>query len=69
MTIRSALGAALLIGGVVLLAFGVTEADSFASDVSEVFTGSPTDRAIWLLVVGAAATAFGGVLALTGRSG
>ena len=68
MNIRTALGAALLVGGVLLLAFGITEADSFTSDVSEVFTGSPTDRAMWLLVGGAAAAAFGGVLALTGRS-
>jgi hypothetical protein len=46
----------------------VTEADSFASDVSEFFTGSPTDRAIWLIAGGAAATALGGILSLTGRS-
>jgi hypothetical protein len=67
MNTRTALGLALLFGGVVLLAFGLIEADSFASDVSEVFTGSPTDRAVWLIAGGTATAVLGGVLSLTGR--
>jgi len=68
MNSRTALGVALLFGGVALLAFGVLEADSFASDVSEFFTGSPTDRAIWLIAGGLATTVLGGILSLSGRS-
>ncbi len=43
---------ALLAGGVVLIVFGISAADSFNSQVSEFFTGSPTDKAIWMLVIG-----------------
>lgn len=42
----------LLIVGVVLIAFGISAMDSFSSDVSNFFTGSPTDKAVWLLVGG-----------------
>ncbi|HWN93935.1 MAG TPA: DUF3185 family protein [Methylomirabilota bacterium] len=50
---------ALLIGGVILLAFGISASDSFSSDVSKFFTGSPTDKAIWMVVGGAAAAVAG----------
>jgi len=43
---------ALLIAGVVLLVFGLNSADSAASSISEVFTGAPTDKSIWLIVLG-----------------
>ncbi len=43
---------ALLIGGVVLIIFGIQATDSFSSDVSRFFTGSPTDKAIWMLIGG-----------------
>ena len=33
--------------------------DSFGSDVSRFFTGSPTDRAVWLLIGGTVATVAG----------
>lgn len=39
----------LLVGGIVLIIFGINAADSFGSDVSEFFTGSPTEKAIWML--------------------
>ena len=42
----------LLVGGVVLIVFGINAADSFSSDVSNFFTGSPTDKAIWMLIIG-----------------
>ena len=56
------LSLALLAGGVVLIIFGISAADSFNSQVSEFFTGSPTDRAIWMLVIGI-------VLAVAGLGG
>ena len=52
---------ALLIGGIVLIVFGVSASDSLSSDISRFFTGSPTDKAMWLLVGGAAASIAGAV--------
>ena len=57
---------ALLVGGVVLMIFGINATNSFGSDVSRFFTGSPTDKAIWMLIGGSIATLAG--LALTWRS-
>ena len=53
MNLKLALAAAMIIGGLGLVFFGMREADSFASDVNELVTGSPTDRSMWLLVGGA----------------
>lgn len=64
MNTRRAIGIALLVGGVVLLVFGLNASQSFASDVSEAFTGSPTDRSMWLLVSGAVAVVAGGLMTL-----
>jgi hypothetical protein len=50
---------ALLIGGVVLVILGVQATESFNSDVSRFFTGSPTDKAIWMLIGGVVAGAIG----------
>ncbi|MGH8021682.1 MAG: DUF3185 family protein [Opitutaceae bacterium] len=52
---------ALLIVGVILLVFGFGAADSFSSEVSEAVTGSPSDRSIWLIVLGVIATVIGGL--------
>ena len=52
---------ALLVGGIVLIVFGVSASNSFSSDISRFFTGSPTDKAIWMLVGGAAAFIAGAV--------
>ena len=49
----------LLVGGIVLIIFGVSASDSLGSDISRFFTGSPTDKAIWMLIVGVAATVSG----------
>ena len=51
---------ALFVIGVILLVLGMTAADSFASQVSEFFSGSPTDKAIWLLIDGVFCTMVGG---------
>jgi hypothetical protein len=50
---------ALLAGGVALIIFGVNATNSFGSDVSRFFTGSPTDKAIWMLIGGIVATIVG----------
>jgi hypothetical protein len=48
-----------LIGGIVLIAYGITASNSFSSSVSRTVNGAPTDRTIWLLVGGAVAAAVG----------
>ena len=55
----------LLVGGVVLVVLGVNAMNSFSSDVSRFFTGSPTDKAVWMLIGGVVAAVVG--LALTLR--
>ena len=49
----------LVIAGALLLIWGIQEANSFSSDVSRFFTDSPTDRSIWLIVLGVVAMAAG----------
>ena len=50
---------ALLVGGVVLMIFGFQATHSLSSDVSRFFTGSPTDKAIWMLIGGLVAAIVG----------
>lgn len=50
---------ALLCGGIVLVVYGVSASESFGSDVSRFFTGSPTDKAIWMLIGGGVAAVVG----------
>jgi hypothetical protein len=50
---------AILAGGIVLVFFGVAATESFSSDVSRFFTGSPTDKAIWMLIGGIVAIIIG----------
>lgn len=50
---------ALLVGGVVFIIFGIQATNSFSSDVSRFFTGSPTDKAVWMLIGGIAAALVG----------
>ncbi|MBI5380490.1 MAG: DUF3185 family protein [Opitutae bacterium] len=54
------LSLALLIGGLVLLIYGLSAADSIGSSFSRFFTGAPTDKAIWLILGGAVAFIVGG---------
>lgn len=50
---------ALLVGGIVLAIFGINATNSFGSDVSRFFTGSPTDKAVWMLIGGIVAAVVG----------
>ena len=49
---NKALGIGLVAAGIVLAVFGINATDSFSSDVSRFFTGSPTDKAVWMLIGG-----------------
>jgi Protein of unknown function (DUF3185) len=57
---------ALIAGGVVLIIFGITAMNSFSSDVSRFFTGSPTDKAVWMLIGGVVAAVVGLAMTLRG---
>jgi len=54
-----AISLAILAGGILLLVFGINAYDSTSSDISRFFSGSATDKAIWMLVGGVAATVLG----------
>jgi len=54
-----AISLTLLVIGVVLIVFGVAAMDSFSSDVSRFFTGTPTDKAVWMLIGGIVAAIVG----------
>jgi len=69
MNAQRSVGIVLLVGGGILLAFGLDASNSFASDVTEAFTGSPSDRTMWMIVLGAAAAVAGLFMAtVSGRS-
>jgi uncharacterized membrane protein YidH (DUF202 family) len=63
---NKAVSLALLAGGVVLMILGFSATDSFSSDVSRFFTGSPTDKAVWMLIGGIIAAVIGLVGTLRG---
>ena len=50
---------ALLAGGIILIVMGTNATNSFNSDVSRFFTGSPTDKAVWMLIGGSVAALAG----------
>lgn len=56
---NKAVSIALLVGGIVLIVVGVNATKSFSSDVSRFFTGSPTDKAVWMLIGGIVAAVIG----------
>ncbi|MBE0440335.1 MAG: DUF3185 family protein [Gammaproteobacteria bacterium] len=43
---------ALLVVGVLLFIWGFNLSDSTSSDISRLFTGSPTDKSVWLMISG-----------------
>ncbi|MFP4472516.1 MAG: DUF3185 family protein [Candidatus Omnitrophota bacterium] len=58
---KKAIGITSLAIGVVVLVYAVMSMDSFASDISEALTGSPTDKAMWLLIGGVVLTIVGAI--------
>jgi hypothetical protein len=56
---NKALSFALLVGGILALGYGITASNSLGSGFSRLFTGAPTDKAIWLLLGGGVAAAIG----------
>lgn len=56
---NKSISVALLVVGIVLIGWGINASESFSSEVSRAFTGSPTDRTVLLLVGGIAAAIIG----------
>ncbi len=50
---------AFLAVGVVLIIYGIQATNSLGSDFSRFFTGSPTEKSIWLLIGGIIVAAIG----------
>lgn len=50
---------AILVGGIILLVFGINESHSLGSDFSRFFTGSPTDKSMWMIIGGVVAIIVG----------
>ncbi len=63
MQLQRIAGLAVIAVGVVLLVMGFRATEAFGSQVSNFFTGAPTDRAIWLLIGGGVLVLGGAVLA------
>jgi hypothetical protein len=53
-----------LIGGTILLLFGIHESNSLHSDIFRLFTGLPTDKAMWMLAGGTVGLALGMIVLL-----
>ena len=49
----------LLAVGILLVVLGINESNSFSSEVSRFFTGSPTNHAIWMFIGGIVACIVG----------
>ena len=56
---NKAISLALLVGGIVLIVYGISASDSISSSFTRFFTGSPTDKTMWLLIGGVVAAAVG----------
>jgi hypothetical protein len=61
---NKAIGIALVGAGIVLIVLGINASDSVGSNFSRFFTGSPTDKTIWLLLGGVVSLIAGGVMAM-----
>jgi Protein of unknown function (DUF3185) len=59
---------ALVIAGVVLLVYGLDSSNSVSSSVTRAVSGTPTDKTIWLIVLGAIGIVAGGCGIFTRRA-
>lgn len=59
----------LLVVGIISLVYWISASNSIGSSFSRLFTGSPTDKTIWLLIGGAFASLVGATGLLRGSRG
>jgi hypothetical protein len=69
-TMNKSVALAVLAGGIILLFLGINAYDSSSSEISRFFTGSPTDKSVWMLVGGTVGTVIGlgGLLRLSRKT-
>ena len=67
---NKAISVAVLAVGILLLIFGINAYDSTSSDISRFFTGSATDKSVWMLGGGVLLTLIGmaGLLRMSKKS-
>jgi hypothetical protein len=63
---NKAMALLFIVGGIILLMMGYNEAHSMRSGFAHYFTGSPTDKSMWMLIAGGIATLAGLISLLTG---
>jgi hypothetical protein len=63
---NKAIGLALLVVGVILIVYGINSSDSVSSHLSQTFTGAPTNKTMWLLIGGIAASIVGAAVTFAG---
>jgi LPXTG-motif cell wall-anchored protein len=63
------LSLAFLAIGVILLVFGLNAHDSVVSQTKEAFSGTPTDKSMWLIILGVVGVIVGGLGLLFRRAG
>ena len=63
---NKAVSLALLIGGIILIIYGISASNSVGSGFSRFVTGDPTDKTMWLLIGGGVAAVIGLVGVLRG---
>lgn len=56
---NNTLSIVFLLAGIVLIIFGINAMNSFGSELSRFFSGSPSNKAVWLLLGGVVATVGG----------
>jgi amino acid permease len=66
---NKAVSLVILAAGIVLVIYGVAASESLSSGISRFFTGTPTDKAIWMLIGGVVAIIIGLVGLLRGSKG
>ncbi len=49
----------LIVAGIILIVYGYVALESMSSEISRLFTGSPTDKAIWMFGGGVIITVIG----------
>ncbi len=50
---------ALLAVGIILFLLGISAPESLGSDMSRLATGAPTDKTVWLLIIGVSVAIIG----------
>jgi len=56
---KNTIAIVMLVAGIALLIWGYSMSGAFDSKINRVFTGSPTDKAMWTMIGGAVLAAAG----------